>query len=230
MAALLGCTSLCTAPATKFSAIAVGFSKYSESNALRFNHQRRDTRTLRSGNQHRFLICKAAEKGKVDALRETQLKATDLLAELMKAENAELVARKHVDLLTQDFFMIASTYLSMAKKEGNAEVVNRLEAILKTAMAEREKSLRPEIQLLNQLLRDNGASERAKTLNKGINYLTSDSYFFQLLNRMVMDVEKQPSNPLNPQKMKLLSQLRAINKEAREISKCLKHAARAKEV
>ena len=38
-----------------------------------------------------------------------------------------------------------------AKKEGNPEVVNQLETTLKIAMREREKTLRPEIQLLNQV-------------------------------------------------------------------------------
>lgn len=169
--------------------------------------------------RHRLPPCQAAAKDKVESARTMQLQATELLAELMKTENPELVAKQHVDSLTQDFFMVASTYLAMAKKEGNVEVVNRLESTLRTAMAVREKTLRPEIQLLNQLLRDDGASERAKTMKKGSDYLRSDSYFFQLLNRMIMDVEKQPNNPSNPEKSKLLSQLRAINKEAREISK-----------
>lgn len=38
-----------------------------------------------------------------------------------------------------------------AKKEGNAEVVNKIETALKIAMVEKGKTLRPEIQLLNQV-------------------------------------------------------------------------------
>jgi hypothetical protein len=38
-----------------------------------------------------------------------------------------------------------------AKKEGNPEVVNQLERTIKIAMQAREKTLRPEIQLLNQV-------------------------------------------------------------------------------
>ena len=38
-----------------------------------------------------------------------------------------------------------------AKKEGNPEVVNQLETTIKIAMQAREKTLRPEIQLLNQV-------------------------------------------------------------------------------
>lgn len=179
-----------------------------------------------SRTRSRTLICRAGKRDKLEMARKTQTNATDLLAQLMKAEDTQQFACEHVDSLNQEFFMIASTYLSMAKKEGNAEVVNRIETTMKIAMQEREKTLRPEIQLLNQLLRDNGASERSITMSKFVDYLKSDSYFFQLLNRMTLDVEKQPTSRSNPEQMKLLAQLRAINKEAREISKDIKHAAK----
>ncbi|MCO5580063.1 hypothetical protein L7F22_033929 [Adiantum nelumboides] len=172
------------------------------------------------------VACSAGKKDRVESARKLQTTATDLLAQLMKAENMEEFAREHVESLDQEFFMIASTYLSMAKKEGNAEVVSRIETTLKTAMREREKTLRPEIQLLNQLLRDKTSAERSKTMDKFLDYLNSDSYFFQLLNRMTLDVEKQPTVRSDPEQMNLLAQLRAINKEAREISRSLKHAGK----
>jgi hypothetical protein len=39
-----------------------------------------------------------------------------------------------------------------AKKEGNADMVTRLEGALKAAFEAKQKTLRPEIQLLNRLL------------------------------------------------------------------------------
>lgn len=39
-----------------------------------------------------------------------------------------------------------------ARKEGNAQVFGKLESTLKVAMEEKNKTLRPEIQLLNKLL------------------------------------------------------------------------------
>lgn len=39
-----------------------------------------------------------------------------------------------------------------ARKEGNADMTAKLEQVLKIAMDEKQKTLRPEIQLLNQLL------------------------------------------------------------------------------
>jgi hypothetical protein len=109
-----------------------------------------------------------------------------------------------------------------AKKEGNAEVVNKIETTLKVAMAEKNKTLRPEIRLLNQLLIDNGVQERAKTIQSNLDYLRTDSYFFQLLSRMLADVEKQRNNP---KRLLLLAQLRTISKETKEAAKALKKSS-----
>jgi hypothetical protein len=50
------------------------------------------------------------------------------------------------EILTQILYVARK-----AKKEGNAEVVNKIETTLKVAMAEKNKTLRPEIRLLNQV-------------------------------------------------------------------------------
>jgi hypothetical protein len=167
-----------------------------------------------------FSSCLLAEK--VTEARKYQLQATELLAELIKSDNPQTTAQTHVDSLTEDFFLVASTYLEMAKKEGNAEVVNKIETTLKVAMAEKNKTLRPEIRLLNQLLTDNGVQERAKTIQSNLDYLRTDSYFFQLLSRMLADVEKQRNNP---KRLLLLAQLRTISKETKEAAKALKKSS-----
>ena len=41
------------------------------------------------------------------------MQATDLLTQLLKAPDARALAAKQVDNITEDFFLIASTYLSM---------------------------------------------------------------------------------------------------------------------
>ena len=47
-----------------------------------------------------------------------------------------------------------------AKKEGNSEVVTRLEAALRAAFEAKQATLRPEIQLLNRLLAAEGGEQR----------------------------------------------------------------------
>jgi hypothetical protein len=49
----------------------------------------------------------------VEDARRIQTSSTKLLAELLKAEDAELFATENAQSLTQEFFVIASTYLSM---------------------------------------------------------------------------------------------------------------------
>ncbi|KAL2641943.1 hypothetical protein R1flu_009530 [Riccia fluitans] len=168
---------------------------------------------------HSPVVCKASEKDTVAKARKFQLEATELLAELLKADDVKSTAEEHVDSLSEDFFIIASTYLDLAKKEGNLEVVTKLETTLRTALQVKETTLRPEIRLLNQLLRDTAEKDRASTIQANVQYLSSDSYFFQLLTRMINDVESQKTNP---NRLRLLTQLRMINKETREVAKALR--------
>lgn len=42
-----------------------------------------------------------------------QLQATEVLAELLKSKNTQATASKYLDSLTEEFFMVASTYLEM---------------------------------------------------------------------------------------------------------------------
>jgi hypothetical protein len=73
-----------------------------------------------------------------------------------------------------------------------------------------------------QLLTDNGVQERAKTIQSNLDYLRTDSYFFQLLSRMLADVEKQRNNP---KRLVLRAQLRTISKETKEAAKALKKSS-----
>ncbi len=73
-----------------------------------------------------------------------------------------------------------------------------------------------------QLLTDNGVQERAKTIQSNLDYLRTDSYFFQLLSHMLADVEKQRNNP---KRLLLLAQLRTISKETKEAAKALKKSS-----
>eukprot|EP00270_Netrium_digitus_P003325 TRINITY_DN13806_c0_g1_i2.p1 TRINITY_DN13806_c0_g1~~TRINITY_DN13806_c0_g1_i2.p1 ORF type:complete len:269 (-),score=52.74 TRINITY_DN13806_c0_g1_i2:169-975(-) len=153
--------------------------------------------------------------------REIQVEGTALLAELLKCdpENLQEKLVQNVESLTEQFFVVTSTYLEMAKKEGNSDVVQQLERVLRAAMEEKEKTLRPEIRLLNQLLRQSRTTERVVTINMNLPFLCPDSYFFQLLGRMIVDVQGQ-KNPSEKQQ-NLLVLLKTIERETREVSRAL---------
>eukprot|EP00897_Mesotaenium_endlicherianum_P008239 jgi/Mesen1/7443/ME000389S06783 len=156
---------------------------------------------------------------RVATSRKIQLNASQLLAQLLQADNLQQVVVENLDSVTEDFLVVTSTYMEMAKKEGNEEVAKQLRGVLEVAMMEKEKTLRPEIRLLNKLIRDKNPSERMVTIQNNGKYLQSDSYFFTLLNRMALDVEHQPPND---EQRKLLTKLKSIQREAKEASLSLR--------
>lgn len=54
--------------------------------------------------------------GKLAEAKRYQLEATEVLAELLKSDNVQFTAQKYLDSLTEEFFMIASTYLEMVHR------------------------------------------------------------------------------------------------------------------
>ncbi|PNW71008.1 hypothetical protein CHLRE_17g742550v5 [Chlamydomonas reinhardtii] len=158
---------------------------------------------------------------RLDGARVTQLRATELLAKLLEASDPTGEARQHVESLTEDFFMTSSTYLTLARKEGNADVASRLERALSAAWAVKQATMRPELQLLNGLVRaESDAARRQMYVSGGSDLVDTlrmnDRWFFSMLERMTNDVERQPPNP---GKAQLLTRLRSIKKEAEALEK-----------
>ncbi|PNH04457.1 hypothetical protein TSOC_009374, partial [Tetrabaena socialis] len=158
---------------------------------------------------------------KLETARMAQLRATDMLAKLLEASDVEGVARQYVESLNEEFFMTASAYMSLARKEGNAEVANRLERALSAAWVVKQGTLRLELQLLNKLVRAATEQERKQVyMESGADVADTlsmnERWFFSMLARMTTDVEKQP---VNQDKGALLTRLRAIQKETEAIEK-----------
>lgn len=75
---------------------------------------------------------------------------------------------------------VPSSPADMAQREGNVEVTSRLKAALEAAMAAKQQTLRPEIQLLNALLADDSAASRKLRLAASSPVLHMDGgYFFR---------------------------------------------------
>lgn len=151
--------------------------------------------------------------------RQQQLAATDLLAKLLQTDDPAEVAVAYVDSLDEQFFWTANTYLTMAKKEEEGDVVARLEAALKAAFEAKQATLRPEIQLLNRLLAAEGAEQRAQVLStreSAERLSMNDRYFFGLLSRMVGDVKRQPEGAAGREE--LLAKLEGIQAEAEALA------------
>uniref|UniRef100_A0A7I4F6G5 Uncharacterized protein n=1 Tax=Physcomitrium patens TaxID=3218 RepID=A0A7I4F6G5_PHYPA len=175
---------------------------------------------VQTSTQSRQFVCNALNKDQLDKAKKFQLQATEVLAELLKSSNVQSTAAKLVDSLTEEFFMVASTYFEM--KEGNAEVMKRIEGVLEVAMAEKGKTLRPEIQLMNKLLNEKDQGKRAETMRSYSQYITdSDGYFYELLQRMNNDVEGLKDSP---KKQELLGKIRTVTKEVKETGRAFRKA------
>ncbi|KAG2425595.1 hypothetical protein HXX76_013638 [Chlamydomonas incerta] len=179
------------------------------------------TQTHRAAPRGHASAVPDAAAARLDGARVTQYRATELLAKLLEASDPTGVARQHVEALTEDFFMTASTYLTIARKEGNVEVAGRLERALSAAWTVKQATLRPELQLLNGLVRaESDAARRQMYVNGGSDLVDTlcmnDRWFFSMLERMTNDVERQPPNP---GKAQLLTRLRSIKKEADALEK-----------
>jgi hypothetical protein len=147
--------------------------------------------------------------------RSVALAATDILARLLHAEEEALeVATEYSSSLTEEFFHISAAYLQMAKKDGDENVAFRLERALKAAMEAKNATLRPEIQLLNKLLGASTDLERKQVLNTktaGETLAINDFYFFNLLDTMMKDVDRQPEGP---QKVELQEKQKSVKSAA----------------
>lgn len=58
-------------------------------------------------------MCSLLNLDQLDKAKKFQLQATEVLAELLKSSNVQSTAAKLVDSLTEEFFMVASTYFEM---------------------------------------------------------------------------------------------------------------------
>ncbi|KAK9812229.1 hypothetical protein WJX73_005774 [Symbiochloris irregularis] len=157
-------------------------------------------------------------KDKVNKARTQQLDASELLAQLLKTEDARALAASMVNSIDEPFFLTASTYLDMAKKENNNEVTEQLESVLKICMEEKQKTLPPEIQLLNTLLSTKTADQRKEIMSAPVAMKTMTSAsgkFDKLVNRMMLDIDRQPANASG--KSAILQQLEHIQKESSAI-------------
>lgn len=182
-------------------------------------HQQRRLVTLSRWHCFRSAAVCASKKtshAAQDTIREArkqQIQATDLLARLLQAPDAKAIAAEHVDSLTEEFFIMSSTYLDMARKEGNPDVSGKLEQVIQIAMGEKQKTLRSEIQLLNTILACSSQSERQKVYvaPDTVERLTmNDRYFFRvLLDRMIQDVKRQQPSANQAELHKRLQQIKA---------------------
>lgn len=144
-------------------------------------------------------------------------KKAELVSFLVAAPDLRAALQLRVEELDEQFFALAAAFLSLAKKDNAGEEVQaRLELVYRSAMEVKDATLRPEIRLLNALLKAEGEGAREQLMLQHAAVLESE-YFGQLLARITLDVELQPSSPLNAGRATTLASLQVIAAEMREL-------------
>ena len=137
-----------------------------------------------------------------------------MLKDLLEAPDLRAAARHNVPNFSEEFFLIASGLMEMvrllhchgltavlqslrqpvreqARKERNSHVVQQLETVLRAAMEEKQKTLRPEIQLLNALLaqQDRRTRKRVRCVALRPCPVADQAYSGAVLLQMMQDPE-----------------------------------------
>ena len=155
--------------------------------------------------------------GSSKGLSTYQAEKAELVSFLVAAPDLQAALKTRVDELDEQFFALAAAFLSMAKKDNAGEaVVARLELVYRSAMEVKDATLRPEIRLLNALLKAEGEGAREQLMLQHPAELESE-YFSSLLARITQDVGLQPSSPLNAGRATTLATLQVIAAEMREL-------------
>merc|ERR1712137_591062 len=94
------------------------------------------------------------------------------------------VIEDKLDDLDEGFFVVLSGYIDMAEREESG-VAEQLRGVYRAAQEAKERTQRPEIQLLNKLLRCKEHYEYTETIEANLTALTRDGgYFFKLIDYM----------------------------------------------
>lgn len=159
-----------------------------------------------------------------EAQRAQQAAATRLIASFLEAEDDQsrrlaVEGAAHAGRLDEGLMRMLDMYCRMAEKDGEPEIVAKLRALMEVVFEETQKTLRPEIALLNTLMRKSSdAAARGEALAQAAAAGTLDrdgGYFFSLLERVRRDVGAQRGNPQREETLELLAGVRDQAEKAR---------------
>eukprot|EP01025_Chloroclados_australasicus_P058485 TRINITY_DN7347_c2_g1_i1.p1 TRINITY_DN7347_c2_g1~~TRINITY_DN7347_c2_g1_i1.p1 ORF type:complete len:247 (+),score=28.39 TRINITY_DN7347_c2_g1_i1:1-741(+) len=162
------------------------------------------------GQQQPKKLTDEQQKELIEQQNLAKLRSVDMLTRLLKAKDIQKEADELVEHMDPNFFHIAGTYIEMAKKEGDQNTLGNLTRVYEAAQKARNKTLRPEIQLLNELLWAKKKSWET-LLNNNAEVLGLDNeYFFELADQLIKDFDQQ-KNFIQSNK------IREIKKKARAV-------------
>lgn len=117
-------------------------------------------------------------------------RASAQLSEILQAPDVEAAVRERIDELDEAFLVVLSANIQAAEEQKREDVAEVLTGIYQTVVTLLQERLRPELQVINQLLQTNDPAAR-QTLIRAALETYNPTGFLELVQTIADDVEAQ---------------------------------------
>jgi len=134
--------------------------------------------------------------------------ATSLLSGALQAEDPEAYLREHLNEMSEAFFVVLSTNLNAAERDGHPEWVAKMEQIGDIAIRLIQEAAPPEVQLLNRLLAAPYPDGTLQILRENAAMVTAE--LVDAMRLIAEDLTRQGNLPAADKVKKVLAQAEAL--------------------
>ncbi len=122
--------------------------------------------------------------------QEAMERAARQLNEILRAPDMDAAIAERLDELDEAFLVVLSANIQAATEQNRPDVVQVLQHIYRRVVEEAEKKLRPELQMVNRLLRAETREEREALLKEAFSTF-NPAGFIEILEVLAADAEAQ---------------------------------------
>lgn len=117
-------------------------------------------------------------------------RASRQLNEILRAPDMDAAIAERIDELDEAFLVVLSANIQAAAQQNRPDVVEVLQRVYRRVVEEAEKRLRPELQMVNRLLRAETREEREALLKEAFSTY-NPAGFIEILEVLAADAEAQ---------------------------------------
>ncbi len=147
--------------------------------------------------------------------REAVERASKLLNDILRAPDMDAAIAQHADQFDEAFLLVLSASIESASEQNRPDVVEVLQRVYRRVIEEAEKRLRPELQMVNRLLRAETPQEREALLREALTTFDAAG-FLEILETLALDAEAQGVSS------EFLARLHTILDQARSVHDALR--------
>lgn len=139
--------------------------------------------------------------------------ATSLLSGALQAEDPEAYLRKHLNEMSEAFFVVLSANLNAAERDGQPEWAAKMEQIGNIAIRLIQEAAPPEVQLLNRLLAAPYPDGTLQILRENAAMVTTE--LLDAMRLIAEDLARQGNLAAADKTKKVLAQAEALSPDAK---------------